>query len=126
MSRDYRAFYCEKLGVKLKRGIGSVHHLNFQHFDSKISNLVGIPESLHREINLIHDKFPKTIKNIIREGNYNLPRKKHLEDLRKQVYIYSELLKYIEIKKMILSNGLEYAKSVYKEETELIYETEKG
>mgnify|MGYP003524807863 CR=1 FL=1 len=123
MGFDYREYYCKELKVSLKRDIASIHHIDSNGKNKDIKNLVAIPQDLHNRINITFSKFPITLKNIIKIGNYFLVKERHLNELEKHLQNYRDLLKYIEIKKTIQRVGIEKAKDWYKEEIELIYDS---
>jgi|GEM_PF-5172062 len=109
MSKDYRAIYEEELGIKLRAGIASIHHLDWNHSNHSFNNLVAIPQKLHDDLNLTFTKMKKTMTSIMNAKCYWLIKSKTLREMENHIHNYRVLREYIELRNVIKKQGLQKA-----------------
>ena len=112
----YRQKYENTLGVLLKKG-SSIHHINFNHSDCKINNLVCLPINTHQRLHVICSKSQSLAKILTKKRK--LPSLRSLHEFRELVDVVTEYYFWIEIKKSIQTNGLDYTKIHYERTAEL-------
>lgn len=116
MAKDYRKIYESTLGIKLQPGIASIHHLDFNHQNSNVSNLVAIPQQLHDDLNITFCKIKKTSQQILKSKCYWLIRTKTLREMQCHMINYMKLRQYIDLKNVIQKHGLKRAIEIFGED----------
>jgi hypothetical protein len=116
MSKDYRAIYEKKLGIKLQPGVSSIHHISLDHSNNTISNLVCIPTNFHEALNITLAKFKKTATSVLRAKCYWLIKTKTLKELDTHLQNYMRLNTYIDLKNVILKHGIDRAIELFGKE----------
>ena len=83
-----------------------IHHINLNHNDNNISNLVMFPKDLHNKYHTLLLRLPKDLNfrteltSIIAGGNaYN---KKTLNDLINFIYVWEECCKWVDYRDYLL------------------------
>ena len=126
MGQDYREKYEKALKVELQKGISSIHHLSWNHSDNNIKNLVAIPTTLHESFNLAHDKLPPLMQSFLKSKRCYSIREKLISDLIVQLSFYKEMLIYIDIKNIIMKQGIVVALEKYgRDVIECVYKIER-
>lgn len=113
MSKDYREIYEKELGVKLQSSVASIHHLDFNHANHNLKNLVALPQELHDSLNITFSKIRKTSQLIIKAKCYWLIKSKTLREMENHIHNYMELKKYIDLKNVIQKQGLSRAIEIF-------------
>jgi len=113
MAKNYRDIYEQELNIKLQPGIASIHHIDWNHNNSNIKNLVAIPQSLHDDLNIVISKFPTVLKRVLRSKCYWNIKLKTLKELSSYVTVYEKLHEYISLKNVIKKYGLDTALNIF-------------
>ena len=53
---NYREFYEDQTGVKIKKGF-EIHHIDQNRKNNSIENLIAIPKKLHRQFHKYYDEW---------------------------------------------------------------------
>ena len=59
---DYRKLYENYYNVKLSSS-WDIHHIDFNHSNNDICNLVALPKELHHKLHTSYDEYLKSIQN---------------------------------------------------------------
>lgn len=109
MAKNYRDKYQSELKIVLRSGVASLHHINWNHKDDNIKNLVAVPQELHDSLNLTFGKFPKLLKSLLRVKCYWLIKSKTLKEMESHIHNYQKLLEYINLRNVIQKHGISRA-----------------
>jgi hypothetical protein len=95
---DYRKLYEQTYGITIPHDF-DIHHIDFNHNNNDISNLVALPKELHNRLHTRYDYFMRA------RGNYTLDDIKiHSGYMTADVYFMSCLLDYL----LVLAECVEY------------------
>ena len=95
---NYRKQYEKLCKIKIPKGY-EIHHINLNHEDNKIENLVMLPRKLHQEYHELirnieyFNNIEIRLKSIIDSGNKSNEFK--IEQLNKLLKVYEECCKYV-------------------------------
>lgn len=62
---DYRKFYMEQLFLKELSNDFEIHHIDFNHDNNELVNLLALPKKLHNDL---HKTFSKLQQNFVFKG----------------------------------------------------------
>lgn len=110
MSKNkYRDVYRNEMGIKWDGGKFDIHHINFDHDDNRIENLILIPKDLHRTFHSLMAKarfeWDRSVQNYILDTYMAASKNGHYYENLDWFVEFSRCIKEISIWGFIKAQG---------------------